>query len=1433
MLDMMEGKKRLSPSNDGKILKDKGERVKHNCEDLKILSGLRPLEKAKEGNFFKEDPRKNPWMRVRLAGHEDLPFCDAAEKYQKEYYPEAEERAYSFPAGYVLKGKIQEELFHELETSEPANEANEEIKIKSDFTAEAEVFDCLKEELAHTPSFITCGYDFNSTFYKAMGIAGKWTKKGEERWKRKGFDILRGELDVCGIFFDGRRVVVLSIEVKSIKQTDNHQVLRDRVGGAVGQLKKCEQFLQQIIGAMSLTDIFFCSFVALPYVSRRDVALSLKCDCHLNILTKDDLESRTAFREFLWNEERGITLTQQGTTYIKAKQCYLDVMRTFVAASVTVEEMPRTIEELHENIDKWMQRALFFLTPHQKQILKEDRSVLFLVGGQGTGKTYLLLNRAKQLAEKGEKVTIVNMSEGKLTTNMKKWCKESQDMKDFITVMDYKEFLATRQSSNTASVFSKIKQFFLPRDDVRGTLLEKINAQIDSHVLIDEMQINFGMVDRDVLQLEEKWMEFMREKQCRSLWIAWRPSDTTYSEILDIHRIVNFLGREKVEMLKEMKRSTKELGEFVIEVTLFIQKRFPCFTDLPMQGLDYGLHGTDDSNEEKPLPGVVFVLSPPTEYEVYRWASEAIMAIQSISKQSSSGVSQDPMDESSYEKISWTDFLEENYFSLPDFKSEEWKIELIFGPNRSGKTAFLFDKLKKKAEEGNEEMRKSGETSCRRETLEKSKRYEKWGRKHRIMFVDCSRWARTDYPPSLSLVDVKERMKSTEILNVAGILTPMTLDEVVDVCDVYDLIQLHVLGTNVSLSPQVIKELMVRLLENDDRGLHIAFDDVPIHGYVASGDTDSLRVEWENIISALSSHSPLASLTIAFHPYIDRRHTFNVKEFKKEFQPSSPTNVRILQGCQDANFPLCRLLHRVLSHESSAELQVKPATLNTQPQPSSLVFGVRPTLVTPPIGLHYHGRWKCIGGQGRGCVAITAAAFFLSQPHGDVVVLVSDEEIQKIFAEALGMMDSASGSTSREAPQIFQVKDYRGCEYSHVMCVGVEDTWMVEGISRAIQTLYIVDGGTSAAVQSRMGLWMEMERRGLLLHRPLQSSNALESLSDENWKSLNRKSLFLKIPQDTCMDETGRTEISSLKGAMRIFALGTGEDGLPGMWEVSKDKNNSTLWVHEGHSAGDVFLPQYDMLIHGAEGEVRILHLDGKDAHKAPYSWDQKLTILPPFIVDGTMGVGTWDSLFLLGGEKYPCEGRRLDLDSGTWMDLPKLTQGRQDAALVMLDHNNILVLGGWDPQKKKQLSGCERLDVRMRGWLHFPQNLPLPVVGHAATLYDDHVYISGGFRDGESRGKVWRCRVNGESPWDTLLPSLQFKRHNHGMVEDGAGGLEVIGGNYERAGGKSMGVLSTENLTLDEGRGWESKHKLPFIKLWKASSMKFISGRGSPSPHF
>ena len=122
------------------------------------------------------------------------------------------------------------------------------------------------------------------------------------------------------------------------------------------------------------------------------------------------------------------------------------------------------------------------------------------------------------------------------------------------------------------------------------------------------------------------------------------------------------------------------------------------------------------------------------------------------------------------------------------------------------------------------------------------------------------------------------------------------------------------------------------------------------------------------------------------------------------------------------------------------------------------------------------------------------------------MVLISVEEIRRIFSEALKLIKADEG------PQIYHPKAYRGMESSTVMCVGIEDSWVVEAISRAVRNLLIVEGvANRPIVANRMRVWEELEGKGFLRHHTQASSPTLDLLSEDDWKALNRQSHFLKV----------------------------------------------------------------------------------------------------------------------------------------------------------------------------------------------------------------------------------------------------------------------------------------------------------------------------------
>ena len=171
--------------------------------------------------------------------------------------------------------------------------------------------------------------------------------------------------------------------------------------------------------------------------------------------------------------------------------------------------------------------------------------------------------------------------------------------------------------------------------------------------------------------------------------------------------------------------------------------------------------------------------------------------------------------------------------------------------------------------------------------------------------------------------------------------------------------------------------------------------------------------------------------------------------------------------------------------------------------------------------------------------------------------------------------------------------------------------------------------------------------------------------------------------------------------------MANGNDRRVGMWEVPE----KTLWVQDAYSKTDVFLAHSSMLIHGAMGEVRILHLLGKDPREAPYGWDEKLRIPPTFLVYRTTRMAIRDSLFLLGGESNPQEGQRLDLFQCQLAKSPSDDGGERGRSFDDVGPPHHPRLGGEGPR-----SGKIPLQLRVFGrekWAVVPPHPENPPSSH------------------------------------------------------------------------------------------------------------------------
>ncbi|CAG0892572.1 unnamed protein product [Darwinula stevensoni] len=667
----------------------------------------------------------------------------------------------------------------------------------------------------------------------------------------------------------------------------------------------------------------------------------------------------------------------------------------------SVVDLPLENTEFKGKSNKGIHISSIFLPLSRKKDPRNtstNRSVLFLTGRHGTGKTYWLLNRAKKLAKKGEPVVIVNMSSGKLTNDVK-----ANVSKDNIKVMDSLEFLGDSQHV--------ISHFF-----------EKVNVLGDCHVLVDEMPLNFGMNSEDTEEIGRMWRNLTDNKKCRSLWIAWRPSDTSYPENLELQKVIDIVGKEKVKTFASFKRSTKELDNFCEEVTRFIQKRFPCMSFLPMY-MDpmHVLEPMENTAESRTLDlcksNCPVIIASPQEYKwACLWAPTAAVEI------SLSMIDSPPfaiIARTDWERDALVRELRGRYREGVTFLDSEGRLRgaskprfLVFYQDQVTGLAFenlillkdgnLFykswSKMVAMARQSLHVITTDPLPTDDREEPSQLKLFSSYLlRKPAQPFEDLlhsdpldesayieAPWSSgahlPDFPPSTDTMDVVREIEILfgikERLKLAG------LGGVVEALDVHDLLGQHGLRNYQSLSPGVMQKLLVKMLEkveDEGRKLHVAFDDAPIHPCGRPGDTEILRREWESILESFSQcRNSLASLSIAFQPYYEyHTTTFDVKQFVEGIQLPRGVGVRnLVRGYRDSGFP--HLLRHILYHESPVELRVNPGLLSTRLQSTSVVFGRKPTLITPPLEAHYHGEFTCLCGPSQGCVAVTAATYLHS-----------------------------------------------------------------------------------------------------------------------------------------------------------------------------------------------------------------------------------------------------------------------------------------------------------------------------------------------------------------------------------------------------------------------------------------------------------------------
>ncbi|CAG0904230.1 unnamed protein product, partial [Darwinula stevensoni] len=194
---------------------------------------------------------------------------------------------------------------------------------------------------------------------------------------------------------------------------------------------------------------------------------------------------------------------------------------------------------LQVNTSRAEEEQIKIITSHTGNLTKKKASwILPMAGGSGTGKTIIVKEIAKRFAE-GDKVLLVNLAGGELT----KYFQEEFHGKTNIKVMD-------GVHENIPENLQGIYNFL----DKNGK---------DKHVLFDEVPLTLGFEGPlDEKRLTKHWKDILFKSLVKSLTLAFRPNDETYTTEIDLKNVK--IAGVGLKILHVVKRNTIRVSDLFL-----------------------------------------------------------------------------------------------------------------------------------------------------------------------------------------------------------------------------------------------------------------------------------------------------------------------------------------------------------------------------------------------------------------------------------------------------------------------------------------------------------------------------------------------------------------------------------------------------------------------------------------------------------------------------------------------------------------------------------------------------------------------------------------------------------------------------------------------------------------------------------------------------
>ncbi|CAG0892389.1 unnamed protein product [Darwinula stevensoni] len=943
------------------------------------------------------------------------------------------------------------------------------------------------------------------------------------------------------------------------------------------------------------------AFPAFPFIEREHILRFLKCEsCSQKILTKDDLLHPDALKEFL--RRNGVweppSIIAEATS--SSERLFREIFSLYICASSSIEMAYSCLQHFPANDDQ-MEKIACILTPEQKRLVDEDEKsswLLPIAGASGTGKTLVVKERAKRIGkQEGAQVLVVNLAGGHLTKNFQH---EFERLTNIMVLDGRDEEISQDSDGIFAFLQRRGKGKHVLLDEVPLTLGMK--GELDEKALSkhwENMSSLEGIVRSLTIAFRPNDAAYTRYINPHEIKVAGQNMNVLNivkrnpRHVTDLFLALGEYAR-KVFICEEPTLRDLHFGHPEEEL---LPTFFPipsCFTIHDACKSKLVCEAVRSSQAIQTILSKYSITSDSPLYIVvdtidrrnclmntldlmYRTEVSFIDSGGRYRGSSSSSIIIVTGDQILGYHMNNTILI----LDLPDYKWKNYvrlisscQNNVIIIVEHEALHIGKYSQMKPlRTENAMEEIMSDNGKEYEKELQEKMERAEEMGGEGKMARLDEPAWRQmipafqvnanlhgtseeysypVENPPLLTVIfgppsSGKSTLLLERIKHIArrrnegekhqGILLHMgsALSQEAARAYLEDYSSALDLKRTEPLSPQdIINYDGVEKARWQYRSsiIHIYVDDYSIQ----ANDTEEEVNKWMQALKDLTEQQEQdLILTVVFKPHSKSGRKISVDELISFFQSQEKVEVITVPKRSLARYSSPSLLANISKNETSNPLRFQTKSLCTASHSGVFVHGPQPKHIKVKYNCPgHHLTRKCKGQEHCGPFmgAFLCFRYVLTfENDKSIYVMVTDPKL-------LSCLESLSEDHAKRLTFVAP-EDFRGCESNVTVAVNVEDTWILDSISRARTSLYIID-----CLPDHEGVWQELREDGFLEIQEVSGDWVIDA---DTLDSLHSFGDFLC---EKIHGEDSTTLLDNMKAAADLFQKGM--KGKPDIYKLRK-----------------------------------------------------------------------------------------------------------------------------------------------------------------------------------------------------------------------------------------------------------------------------------------